>query len=71
MSNQNPEQIARDKIDKQLMACGWWSKIRKTQFTAGIGVTVREYMTEIGASGQSKQDNFVKAELQKWKILNQ
>jgi hypothetical protein len=23
MSNQNPEQIARDHIDKQLTACGW------------------------------------------------
>lgn len=23
MLNQNPEQIARDEIDKQLLACGW------------------------------------------------
>lgn len=23
MPNQNPEQIARDRIDKQLTACGW------------------------------------------------
>lgn len=23
MANQNPEQIARDHIDQQLMACGW------------------------------------------------
>lgn len=23
MANQNPEQITRDHIDKQLIACGW------------------------------------------------
>ena len=49
MLNQNPEQIARDEIDKQLLACGW--KIQnKTQvnLSAGLGVAVREYLTDVG-----------------------
>ena len=49
MTNQNPEQIARDEIDKQLLACGW--KIQsKTQvnLAAGLGVAVREYLTDVG-----------------------
>ena len=49
MLNQNPEQIARDEIDKQLLACGW--KIQsKTQvnLAAGLGVAVREYLTDVG-----------------------
>ena len=49
MSNQNPEQIARDKIDKQLIACGWVVQDKKKlNLAAGIGVAVREYTTEIG-----------------------
>jgi type I restriction enzyme R subunit len=47
--NQNPEQIARDQIDKQLTACGWIIQ-DKTQINlnAGLGVAVREYQTDIG-----------------------
>ncbi len=49
MTNQTPEQIARDLIDKQLVACGWviQSKAR-INLNAGIGVAVQEYQTDIG-----------------------
>ncbi|ESU19036.1 type I modification methyltransferase, subunit R [Flavobacterium cauense R2A-7] len=49
MTNQNPEQIARDAIDKQLLACGWIIQ-NKTQINlaAGTGVAVREYQTNAG-----------------------
>lgn len=49
MVNQNPEQIARDEIDKQLTACGWIVQ-SKTQLNlaAGLGVAVREYLTDVG-----------------------
>lgn len=49
MTNQNPEQIARDHIDRQLIACGWvvQSKL-KINLHAGIGVAVREYNTDVG-----------------------
>ena len=47
--NQNPEQQARDKIDKQLLACGWVVQ-NKTDINlkAAVGVAVREYQTDIG-----------------------
>ncbi|PVX51005.1 type I restriction enzyme R subunit [Balneicella halophila] len=47
--NQNPEQIARDKIDEMLREAGWLvqSKI-KVDLSAGKGVAVREYQTEVG-----------------------
>jgi type I restriction enzyme R subunit len=47
--NQNPEQIARDEIDRQLLACGWVIQ-NKTQINlaASTGVAVREYQTDIG-----------------------
>ncbi len=49
MINQNPEQIARDNIDKQLVACGWLIQDKKRlNLSAGIGVAVREYSTEVG-----------------------
>jgi type I restriction enzyme R subunit len=49
MSNQNPEQIARDNIDKQLKACGWLVQNKKNiNLTAAQGVAVREYSTEVG-----------------------
>jgi type I restriction enzyme R subunit len=47
--NQNPEQLARDNIDKQLLACGWLIQDkRKINLTAGLGVAVREYQTDVG-----------------------
>ena len=47
--NQNPEQIARDNIDKQLAACGWVIQdIDRVNLHAGIGVAIREYQTDVG-----------------------
>ena len=49
MTNQNPEQIARDHIDRQLIECGWIIQNKKQiDLTAGPGVIVTEYQTEIG-----------------------
>ncbi|MEY3499615.1 MAG: hypothetical protein RL308_1284 [Bacteroidota bacterium] len=49
MLNQNPEQIARDNIDKQLVACGWIIQDKKKfNLAAGLGIAIREYQTDIG-----------------------
>ena len=49
MTNQNPEQIARDHIDKQLLDCGWLIQDKsKINLAAGQGVAVREYQTDVG-----------------------
>lgn len=49
MTNQNPEQIARDEIDRQLTACGWIVQSKsKINLNAGTGVAVREYLTDVG-----------------------
>jgi type I restriction enzyme R subunit len=49
MSNQNPEQLARDTIDRQLVAAGWIIQPKtKINLSAGTGVAVREYQTDIG-----------------------
>ncbi len=49
MTNQNPEQIARDHIDRQLIACGWVIQDKsKINLSASIGIAVREYQTDIG-----------------------
>ena len=47
--NQNPEQRARDKIDTQLAAAGWVVQPKnRIEFSAGLGVAVREYQTSVG-----------------------
>jgi len=47
--NQNPEQIARDCIDKQLRECGWIVQdIKHINLNAGTGVAVKEYQTDVG-----------------------
>lgn len=47
--NQNPEQIARDEIDRQLTACGWIVQDKnRVNLSAGRGVAVREYQTDAG-----------------------
>ncbi len=47
--NQNPEQIARDKIDAELIQCGWVIQNKnQVNLNAGLGVAVREYQTDIG-----------------------
>src|SRR5665647_1781662 len=49
MPNQNPEQLARDNIDKQLIACGWLIQDKsKINLNAGLGIAVREYLTDVG-----------------------
>jgi type I restriction enzyme, R subunit len=47
--NQNPEQIARDKIDQMLIAAGWVVQSKKkVNLAANKGVAVREYLTDVG-----------------------
>ncbi|MGY3055669.1 type I restriction enzyme R subunit [Pedobacter sp. UYEF25] len=47
--NQNPEQIARDHIDAKLIECGWVIQSKKAiNLSAGLGVAVREYLTDVG-----------------------
>lgn len=49
MTNQNPEQKARDHIDRQLTACGWVIQgIKQVNLHVGIGVAVKEYLTDVG-----------------------
>ena len=47
--NQYPEQIARDKIDELLRAAGWVIQNKdETDFSAGLGIAIREYQTDAG-----------------------
>jgi type I restriction enzyme, R subunit len=47
--NQSPEEQARDKIDRQLLSCGWIiQNKREINLNAGVGIAVREYQTDIG-----------------------
>jgi len=47
--NQNPEQIARDSIDRQLRTCGWIIQNRSgINLNEGPGIAIREYPTDIG-----------------------
>ncbi|MBP5455970.1 MAG: DEAD/DEAH box helicase family protein, partial [Paludibacteraceae bacterium] len=47
--NQNPEQIARDKIDSLLEQAGWKIQSKnKIDFSVGVGVAIREYQTDEG-----------------------
>ncbi|MEX1116015.1 MAG: DEAD/DEAH box helicase family protein [Akkermansiaceae bacterium] len=49
MSNQNPEQKARDRIDAQLRAAGWAVQDKDSiDLNAGHGQAVREYTTDSG-----------------------
>ncbi|MFN0215818.1 MAG: DEAD/DEAH box helicase family protein [Saprospiraceae bacterium] len=49
MPNQNPEQLARDRIDAQLLACGWVIQDKtKVNLSAALGIAVREYLTDVG-----------------------
>ncbi|WP_417889159.1 DEAD/DEAH box helicase family protein [Xanthomarina gelatinilytica] len=48
-NNQNPEQIARDKIDNMLREAGWLVQSKKkVDLSAGKGIAVREYQTDVG-----------------------
>lgn len=47
--NQNPEQKARDHIDSMLEQAGWVVQSKsKVNLSAGLGVAVREYQTDVG-----------------------
>lgn len=47
--NQTPEQKARDNIDAQLKLAGWViQSAKKIDFSAGLGIAVREYHTDVG-----------------------
>ncbi len=47
--NQNPEQKARDNIDKQLIACGWIVQNKgQINLGSGTGVALREFLTDAG-----------------------
>ncbi len=47
--NQNPEQIARDKIDRMLVDAGWVVQSKnKRNLAANKGVALREYQTDVG-----------------------
>ena len=47
--NQNPEQRARDKIDKMLIETGWVVQPKtKVDLSANKGVAVKEYQTDVG-----------------------
>lgn len=49
MTNQNPEQLARDHIDQKLIAAGWVIQSKRSiNLAASIGVAVMEYSTEVG-----------------------
>lgn len=49
MHNQNPEQIARDRIDKMLIDAEWTVQSKnKVDLSASQGVAVREYQTDVG-----------------------
>lgn len=47
--NQNPEQLARDLIDSELLRSGWVIQNKKQiNLTAAPGIAIREYQTDIG-----------------------
>lgn len=47
--NQNPEQIARDRIDTMLHEAGWVVQPKKgLDWSAGRGLAVQEYQTDVG-----------------------
>lgn len=47
--NQNPEQLARDEIDRQLLACGWVIQDKRTfNLSANTGVAIKEFQTSVG-----------------------
>lgn len=49
IANQNPEQIARDKIDAMLIVSGWLVQSKsKINLHAAKGIAIREYQTDIG-----------------------
>ena len=49
MTNQNPEQIARDLIDKHLLESGWIVQDKSNiNLGNGLGIAIKEYQTNVG-----------------------
>ena len=49
MPDLNPEQVARQQIDAQLVACGWLVQdYRAVDFSAGRGIAIREVPLKTG-----------------------
>ena len=48
-ANRTPEQEARDNIDRSLEQAGWKvQSMKKIDFSAGLGIAVCEYQTDVG-----------------------
>jgi type I site-specific restriction endonuclease len=48
-NNQNPEQIARNNIDRKLNDAGWVVQEKsKIDWSASRGIAVKEYLTDVG-----------------------
>jgi len=48
-TNQTPEQRAKDRIDQMLSEAGWIVQDKdRIDFSAGLGLAVCEYQTDIG-----------------------
>lgn len=47
--NQNPEQFARDNIDKLLRNAGWAiQSAKKINWNESLGIAIKEYLTDVG-----------------------
>ena len=47
--NQNPEQFARDNIDKLLRNAGWAiQSAKKINWNESLGIAIKEYQTDVG-----------------------
>ncbi len=47
--NQNPEQLARDNIDKLLRNAGWAiQSAKKINWNESLGIAIKEYQTDVG-----------------------
>ena len=66
--NQNPEQLARDRIDQQLTACGWSIQNKSSiNLAAGIGIAICEYATAVGpAAGPAHPQTYQRRETSQW-----
>ena len=70
--NQTPEQRARDKIDRMLEQAGWLVQDKnKIDFSAGAGIAVREYQTDVGRADYvlfigNKPVGVVEAKPERW-----
>lgn len=71
-TNQTPEQIARDQIDRSLEQAGWVVQSnKKIYFSAGRGIAIKEYQTDIGLADYAlfvdkKPVGGIEAKLQDW-----